>query len=187
MVPLALVVNLATRWHHLHELKYWPPDGATCISYMNWQIGHQMAPLALVSNLATRWHHLHLLQIRPPDGATYFSCKFSHQMAPLALVANLVTRWHHLHWFQSWPPGNVTCTLPHCLGLPYWHYQLVLSLYLHQLESHQLILHKWLSLSVRDNRIHRSDQGHLGPIKIQEKFWKNSNKTNSGKSVLTLR
>ena len=40
-------------------------------------------------------------------------------MAPLALVA-----------------------LPHCLGLPYWHYQLVLSLYLHQLESHQLSLHK---------------------------------------------
>ena len=28
--------------------------------------------------------------------------------------------------------------LPHCLGLPYWHYQLVLSWYLHQPETHQL-------------------------------------------------
>ena len=30
----------------------------------------------------------------------------------------------------------------HCLGLPYWHYQLVLSWYLHQPESHQLSLQK---------------------------------------------
>merc|ERR1719458_2201228 len=46
--------------------------------------------------------------------------------------------------------------LPHCLGLPYWHYQLVLSWYLHQPESHQLSLHK-VSESVKDNRTHRSD------------------------------
>ena len=32
--------------------------------------------------------------------------------------------------------------LPHCFGLPYWHYQLVLSWYLHQPESHQLSLQK---------------------------------------------
>ena len=32
--------------------------------------------------------------------------------------------------------------LPHRLELPYRHYQLVLSLYLHQLESHQLSLNK---------------------------------------------
>ena len=47
IAPLALVANLATRWHHLHELKYWPPDGATCISY---KFGHQMAPLALLTS-----------------------------------------------------------------------------------------------------------------------------------------
>ena len=70
----------------------------------------------------------------------------------LALVVNLATRWHHLHWFQSWPPGNVTCiaTLP---WKPYWNYQLVLSLYLHQLESHQLSLHKWLSYRQPDPKI----------------------------------
>ena len=32
--------------------------------------------------------------------------------------------------------------LPHCMELPYWHYQLVLSWYLHQPESHQLSLNK---------------------------------------------
>ena len=31
---------------------------------------------------------------------------------------------------------------PYCLGLPYWHYKLVLSWYLHQPESHQLSLQK---------------------------------------------
>ena len=32
--------------------------------------------------------------------------------------------------------------LQHCLGLPFWHYQLVLSWYPHQPESHQLNLNK---------------------------------------------
>ena len=62
-------------------------------------------------------------------------------MAQLALIQNLVIRWHHLHCLQSWPP------LPHCLGLPYWHYQFVLSWYLHQPESHQLSLKKVLLTS----------------------------------------
>ena len=35
VAPLALVPNLATRWRHLHELKNWPQDGATCISCMS--------------------------------------------------------------------------------------------------------------------------------------------------------
>ena len=38
-----------------------------------------------------------------------------------------------------------TRCLPGALGLPYWHYQLVLSLYLHQPESHQLSFNKWLN------------------------------------------
>ena len=76
---------------------------------------------------------------------TCISSKFGHEMAPLAVTnwatkwhnlhhfQNLVTRWHHLHCFQSW-----SHVLPHCLELPFWHYHLVLSWYLHQPESHQL-------------------------------------------------
>ena len=44
----------------------------------------------------------------------------------------------------------------HCLGLPYCHYQLVLTWYLHQPESHQLSLHKVLYL-VTDIWTQRSD------------------------------
>ena len=123
MVPLALVATLATRWHHLHKLQIWPPDGATC------KFAHQMAPLALVATLTTRWHHLHKLQLWPPDGATGMSCKFAHQMAPLVLLSKLTTRLHYLY-----------CYLLH------WHYQLVLSWYPHQPESQlsQLSLNKVL-------------------------------------------
>ena len=81
MAQLALVPNLATRWHHLHLLQIWPSDGATCISC---KFSHQVAPFALVANLTARWRHLHKLQIWPPDSATCISCKFGHQMAPLA-------------------------------------------------------------------------------------------------------
>ena len=52
---------------------------------------------------------------------------------------HLVMSWScHLHCLVP--------KLPHCLGMPYWHYQLVLSLYLHQPESHQFSLHKVLEL-----------------------------------------
>ena len=121
----------------------------------------QKLTLWLGLNLLTLWHHFHQLQIWPPDGATCISCKFDHQMAPLALVANLATRWRHLHWLQIWPPDGATCIswlhqlfallpmlatrLHHCIAtLPYWHYQLVLSWYPHQPESHQLSLTKRL-------------------------------------------
>ena len=133
MAPLALVANFAT-------------GCTTCI---------------LIPNLTTRWRHLHLFHIWPLDGITCISCKHGHQMAPLELVTNLATRCHHLYWFQIWPlddylqiwpPDGTTCitnkfahqtkshALPDCLGLPYWHYQLVLTWYLHQPESHQLSL-----------------------------------------------
>ena len=94
------------------------------------------APLASVANLPTRWRHLHKLKIWPSDGVTCISCNFGHQMAPLALVANLPTRWRYLHCFQSWPPDCITCIAT----LLYWHYQLALSWYPHQPESHQLSL-----------------------------------------------
>ena len=107
------------------------------------------------------------MQIWPPDGATCISCKFDHQMAPLALVANLATRWRHLHWLQIWPPDGATCisskvghqvvslALPHCLGRLYWHYQLVLSWYLHQPESHQL------SLAVKSGKVGTNASGAI--------------------------
>ena len=44
----------------------------------------------------------------------------------------------------------VSLALPHCLGMPYRHYQLVLSWYLHQPESHQLSF-KSVTQSLRDN------------------------------------
>ena len=111
-----------------------------------------MAPLAWVAKLATRWRHLHELTYWPR------------------------TRWHHLHEFKYWPPDGATCkslppgcvtALPDCVGMPYWHYQLVLSWYLHQPESHQLSWTKPLLL--RETRTHRSDQGHLGPIKNMDR------------------
>ena len=60
----------------------------------------------------------------------------------------------NLHWFKIWSSGGTTCiaskvghqvaslALPNCLGLPCWHYPLVLSWYHHQPESHQLSLNK---------------------------------------------
>ena len=54
MAPLALVVNLTTRWPHYYWLQIWPPDGATCIAC---KFDHQMAPLALAANLATRYKY----------------------------------------------------------------------------------------------------------------------------------
>ena len=77
-----------------------------------------------------------------------------HQLAPLVLVAYLAITWHNLNWFKSWSSGCTTCivckvghqvvslALPHCLGIPYWYYQLVSSWYPHQPESHQLSLNK---------------------------------------------
>ena len=105
MAPLALVANLATRWRHLHLLQIWPPDGTTCIS----------------CNLTTRWRHLYKLHIWPPSGTTWIGSTFGHPYdvssifrtfwSPLASVAYLATKWHNLQWS------------PHCLEMPYWHYQ----------------------------------------------------------------
>ena len=99
--------------------------------------------------------------------------KFGQHMAPLTLVANLATRWRHLHWLRIWPPDGTTCinskvghkvtshALPHCLGLPYWHYQLVLSLYLLQPGLHQLSLLTQFETLRSDPKAHV----YLGPIK----------------------
>ena len=122
MAPHALVQNLVTRWHHLHQFQIWSPDGATCIDSK----------------------HLHFFfQIWPPNSSACISFKFCHQMALL--------------WLEIWPPGwlDESHALPHCLGLPNRHYQLVLAWYLHQPESHQLSLQQPLWLT--HNWTHRSD------------------------------
>ena len=54
MAPLALIANLATRRHHLHQLQIRSPSGTTCIGS---KFGHQLAPFALLPKLATRLHH----------------------------------------------------------------------------------------------------------------------------------
>ena len=94
---------------------------------------------------------------------TCTDCKFVHQEAPLASVANWVRKWHNLHCFQSWPPGCITA-LPHCLELPYWHYQLVLSWYPHQPESHQSQKGVWRTDGHPDPKIELLV--YLSPIKI---------------------
>ena len=66
-------------------------------------------------------------------------------------VLNFTITLHHLNWLQIWSPGGATCNscklalistlqsalleFPHCLELPSWHYQLVLTWYLHQVSS----------------------------------------------------
>ena len=104
------------------------------------KLGGQMELLALIAKLATRRHHLHQLKIGSPSGTTCIGSKFGHQLASFALLPKL----------------TVSPALLHCLGLPYWHYQLVLSWYPHQPESHQLSLHK-VSYSVTDIRTQRLD------------------------------
>ena len=145
-------------WRHLHYLQSWPLDGATCVSS---KFDHQRAPFELVPNLTTRWRQLHWLQILPPDSPTCITCQFSHQLALLTLFVNFATRWHYLHWFEIWQPGwlDESHALPHCLGLPFWHYQLVLTWYLHQLESHQLSfknVSEWVSEWQTSGHINRT-------------------------------
>ena len=161
MTPLEFIANLAIRWHHLHKLKIWPPEGTTCISTTNSsKCCHQLAAIAFVDKLTTRRHLLYCLQIWPPNGATWISSKFYHHLAPFELTANLVTRRRRLQQSHA-----VSLSLPHCLELPNWHYQLVLSWYLHQPESHQLSFTKVLESVKRQVDPQIGPQGHLGPIK----------------------
>ena len=55
--------NLATRWHHLHYLRFWPPGGATSIFY--------------------KFGHLHYLKMFPPGGATSNNCVIWSKLYPL--------------------------------------------------------------------------------------------------------
>ena len=83
-------------------------------------------------------------------------------MAPLALVANLANKWHNLDWFKIWSfalfaklatryvtwiatlPWIALLALSVSIELVSLSARVtsVLSLYLHQLESHQLGLQK---------------------------------------------
>ena len=76
--------------------------------------------------------------------------------------------WFVTTQFKMWSLGDVSCigskvdyqdeslTLPLCLVMPYWHYQLVLGLYLYQSESYQLSFNN-VSHSLSDIGTHRSD------------------------------
>ena len=55
--------------------------------------------------------------------------------------------------------------LPHCLELPSWHHQSVLSWYLHQPESHQLSLTKRYGRTDGQQDPTIGPQVYLGPIK----------------------
>ena len=144
MAHFALVAKLSTRWQHLNWLQIWPPDGTTGISY---KFSHQVESLALVAKLSTKWRHLHQFQICPPDGATRNShllciesitCKESitcitcKTSVKSAQVAQFVTETGHQVTSLALLGSKVglqvvSLALPNSLGLPYWHYQLVLS------------------------------------------------------------
>ena len=110
-------------------------------------------------------------KILGPYGTSSIGYNFGHlhwrRMWPL--VGNLATK------FKIWSSGGATCigsnvvhqvgshALPHCLELPYWHYQLVLTWYLHQPESHQLSFTK-VSYSRTSGPKDRTPG--LGPINI---------------------
>ena len=70
-----------------------------------------------------------------------------------------------MHLIQIWSPGGATriATLP-------WIALLALSVSIELVSSSARVTSvkfKQVAQFVRDNRIHRSDQGHLGPIKTQ--------------------
>ena len=107
----------------------------------------------------------------PPGGASCTDCKFGHQEAPLAPVASVAqlaldTRLHHSHCH---------------IALPFWHYQLVLSWYLHKPESHQLSLQNILD-GWTDIRTQRSDPrftwGCVRYFIKKQPIWKHQNNFN---------
>ena len=96
-----------------------------------------------IAMFATLQHTLfNSCKIRSLCGTTCTCRKFAHQPGGHQ-VPKLATR---------------SLPLPHCLELPYCHYQLVLSWYLHQLESHQLSLNKMLQWPIDWTQV------YLGPI-----------------------
>ena len=81
---------------------------------------------------------------------------------------NLSSMWRHMHWQQIRPPGGATWI--GCKLGPYWLHHLVLSWYLHQLESHHWYQSS-LKSSVIDIRIPDpwiEPHVYLGPIKNSE-------------------
>ena len=124
-----------------------------------------LALISAILNFTITWPHLNWLWFWSPGGATCNSCKLA-----------LITRLHHLHChialncpigIISWYWVGILMLLIHCLGLPYWHYQLVLSWYPHQPESHQLSLHKGVGRTDGHPDPKIGPQVYLGPIKTQ--------------------
>ena len=91
-------------------------------------------------------------------------------MAPLAIV-NFFSQDNFFSLDNSFSLENF---FSHCLELPYWHYQLVLSWYPHQPESHQLSLTNvslFVCLFVCDIRTQRSDPRFTWVRLKQEKWY----------------
>ena len=152
-------------------MKVAPPGGHIC-NWWKWR--HLVATFVTDESGATWWPHLEQMHLianqlwniargtTDPGNLNHFSDRNQFD--------------GHLHWFQLWPAGGVTCisykcghqvaplALPHCLWLPCWHHQLVLSCYLHQPESHQLSFNNVCLLERLGT--HKSHQGYMGPIII---------------------
>ncbi len=88
---------------------------------------------------------------------------------PLALVTNLVIRWRLLHKFQVWSPDGATCISYTCIAILPWIVLLTLSVCIELVSSSARVKSvKFTNVSeLETNPTHRSDQGHLGPIKIK--------------------
>ena len=110
-----------------------------------------MALLASVANLATSWCNLHQLKIGPPRETTCICSKFGHQVVPLALVPKLAIRCYKF--------GHQVAS--HCLGSPYWHYQLSVSMELVSSSAKVTSVEFWKGIVCTDTRTHRSDPRYM--------------------------
>ena len=72
----------------------------------------------------------------------YVSCQFVQSST--TPTTSTKTTYIFVDFAKNWRFLNkkVQLALPHCPGLPYWHYHLVLSCHLHQPESYQFRLQK---------------------------------------------
>ena len=97
-----------------------------------WEQSEIHVHISLCRNLATRTCILCdvKFQFGPPGGAAWRGSKFDHQMDP-ALARNLATWERHLPCLQKNGRQVAPHALPYCLGLFYWHHQLVSSWYIH--------------------------------------------------------
>ena len=132
----------------------------SCVSFSSWrQVCHtKIWPSGVSPNrhpkccstiLWPHWQDKTLPEAQRTQGMdtiTWVTSPAWYLVAIYKTVSKSRRGWHLMYWFQSWPPD---LSLIHCLEMPYGHYQLLLSWYVFQPESHQLSLQN-LSHSVSD-------------------------------------